>query len=131
MQGSMVFALCGAVLVGIGAYGFVTRLRPLHRIVAFNVVGGGLFLYFGALTRTSAGVDPVAQALVITGIVVALSLTALAVALVLRLADEGEEDKSGAERPGPGTGGGRDGLDDDDGRDGGTDACAADGTRRR
>ncbi|MEZ5577770.1 MAG: NADH-quinone oxidoreductase subunit K, partial [Candidatus Competibacteraceae bacterium] len=49
-------------------------------------------LLFGAIARRGAAVgmggDPVPQALLITGIVVAFSATALAVALVLRLFDE-------------------------------------------
>lgn len=84
------YALCGAVLIGIGLYGFVTRPHLLRRILAFNVIGSGIFLLFGALGHRhgNTGVDAVPQALIITGIVVALSLTALAVALVLRLAEE-------------------------------------------
>ena len=48
-----------------------------------------MFLIFGVVARRGAaagfGGDPVPQALVITGIVVAFSATALAVALLLRL----------------------------------------------
>ena len=87
---AMFYALCGAALVGVGLYGFIARAHLLRRVLAFNVIGSGLFLFFGALGHrgTAAGTDPVPQALIITGIVVALSLTALAVALVLRLAGE-------------------------------------------
>jgi multicomponent Na+:H+ antiporter subunit C len=52
-----------------------------------------VFLLFGVVARRGAaaglGGDPVPQALVITGIVVAFSATALAVALLLRLHDAG------------------------------------------
>jgi multicomponent Na+:H+ antiporter subunit C len=55
---------------------------------AAAAVGLGLFLLFGVIAHRSAGADlgsdPVPQALVITGIVVAFSATALAVALLLR-----------------------------------------------
>jgi multicomponent Na+:H+ antiporter subunit C len=48
-----------------------------------------VFLLFGVIARrgawNSVGGDPVPQALVITGIVVAFAATALAVALLLRL----------------------------------------------
>ncbi len=48
-----------------------------------------MFLLFGVIARrgeaAGMGGDPVPQALVITGIVVAFSATALAVALLLRL----------------------------------------------
>jgi multicomponent Na+:H+ antiporter subunit C len=83
------FGLCGAALVGLGLYGLIVHPQPLRKILAFNVLGGGVFLLFGVIARRgeAAGVggDPVPQALVITGIVVAFSATALAVALLLRL----------------------------------------------
>lgn len=84
------YALFAAALVGIGLYGFIARAHLLRRILAFNVIGSGIFLFFGALgfRNPNSGADPVPQALIITGIVVALSLTALAVALVLRHAEE-------------------------------------------
>lgn len=84
------YALCGAVLIGIGLYGFVSRAHLLRRILAFNVIGSGVFLLLGALgyRAPQTGADPVPHALIITGIVVALSLTALAVALVLKHAEE-------------------------------------------
>jgi multicomponent Na+:H+ antiporter subunit C len=83
------FGLCGAVLVGLGLYGVIVQPHPLRRIVAFNVIGGGVFLLFGAIARRGAGAgfggDPVPQALIITGIVVAFAATALAAALVVQL----------------------------------------------
>jgi len=86
ITGALLYALCGVVLIGVGTYGFMTRAHLLRRVLAFNVIGSGVFLLIGALGRRTAGAqaDPVPHALIITGIVVALSLTALAVALVLR-----------------------------------------------
>jgi multicomponent Na+:H+ antiporter subunit C len=85
------FGLCGAGLAGLGLFGLVVHADPLRKIIAFNLLGGGIFLVFGAIARRGAaaglGGDPVPQALVITGIVVAFSATALAVALLLRLAE--------------------------------------------
>ncbi|TVR08709.1 MAG: hypothetical protein EA385_09410 [Salinarimonadaceae bacterium] len=82
------FALTGAALVGIGLYGFVARTHLLRRVLAFNVIGSGVFLFFGAtgFRRPDLGADPAPQALIITGIIVALSLTALALALITRYA---------------------------------------------
>jgi len=86
------YALCGAALVGLGLYGLLAVPHPLRKILSFNLVGSGVFLLFGVIARRGAGHglvgDPVPQALVITGIVVAFSATALAVALLLRLHDE-------------------------------------------
>jgi multicomponent Na+:H+ antiporter subunit C len=86
-----VFGLCAAVAVGLGLYGLIANPQPLRKILAFNLLGSGVFLFFGVVARRGAaagfGGDPVPQALVITGIVVAFSATALAVALLLRLFD--------------------------------------------
>lgn len=83
-----VLALCAAGLVGLGLYGVIVSVDALRRIVAFNVVGIGVFLFFGVIARRGAGDgfagDPVPQALIITGIVVAFAATALAVALLTR-----------------------------------------------
>lgn len=80
------FALTGSVLVGLGVYGLLAHPHLLRRIIAFNLIGSGLFLFFGAAGARGVGLDPIPQALIITGIVVALSASALAVALVAALA---------------------------------------------
>jgi multicomponent Na+:H+ antiporter subunit C len=89
MSAATVFGLCAAVAVGLGLYGLIANPQPLRKILAFNLLGSGVFLFFGIVARRGAaagfGGDPVPQALVITGIVVAFSATALAVALLLRL----------------------------------------------
>ena len=89
MSGVTVFGLCAAVAVGLGLYGLITNPQPLRKIIAFNLLGSGVFLLFGVVGRRGAaagvGNDPVPQALVITGVVVAFSATALAIALLLRL----------------------------------------------
>ena len=89
MSTATLYGLCGAVLVGIGLFGLIVDPQPLRKILAFNLIGGGVFLLFGVVARRGAaagfGGDPVPQALVITGLVVAFAATALAVALLLRL----------------------------------------------
>ena len=91
MNGPTLFGLVAAALVGVGLYGLIVNPQPLRKILAFNVIGSGVFLLFGVIARRGAaaglGGDPVPQALLITGIVVAFSATALAVALLLRLHD--------------------------------------------
>lgn len=90
-----VYGLLGAALVGIGLFGMLVRPEPLLRILSFNLLGGGVFLVFGAVARRGAGGgfggDPVPQAIILTGLVVAFASTALAVALVLRLSARGDE----------------------------------------
>ena len=92
MNAAALFGLCAAALVGVGVYGFIVNPQPLRKILAFNVVGSGVFLLFGAIARRGGalgwGGDPVPQALLITAIVVAFAASALAVALLLRLFEE-------------------------------------------
>lgn len=86
------FGICAAVLVGLGLFGLIVNANPLRKILALNFLGSGVFLLFGVIARRGAaeglGGDPVPQAMVITGIVVAFSATAVAVALLLRLFKE-------------------------------------------
>jgi len=92
MSATILYGFCSAVLVGLGLYGLIVHPEPLRKILAFNLVGGGVFLLFGVVARRGAAIafggDPVPQALVITGLVVAFAATALAVALLLRLLQE-------------------------------------------
>jgi multicomponent Na+:H+ antiporter subunit C len=92
MSTASLAGLTGALLVGLGLYGLITDPQPLRKLLAFNILGSGVFLLFGVLARrgAAAGIaaDPVPQAMVITGIVVAFSATALAAALLLRLFEE-------------------------------------------
>jgi multicomponent Na+:H+ antiporter subunit C len=89
MSAAIVFGLCGAIAIGLGLYGLITNPQPLRKILALNLLGSGVFLFFGVVARRGAAAgfngDPVPQALVITGIVIAFAATALAVALLLRL----------------------------------------------
>lgn len=90
MTGATLLGLAAAMLVGLGLYGLIVDPSPLRKLLAFNVLGGGVFLVFGILARRGAAAglaaDPVPQALVITGLVVAFAATALTVALMVQLA---------------------------------------------
>lgn len=105
MSAASLLAFAAALLVGIGVYGLVANAHPLRKILAFNVVGSGVFLLLGAIARRGAGAglggDPVPQALLITGIVVAFSATALAVAVLLRLASESDSVSIASDPPAP------------------------------
>ena len=89
MSAATLYGFCSAALVGLGLYGLIVQPEPLRKILAFNLIGGGVFLLMGVVARRGAaagfGGDPVPQALVITGLVVAFAATALALALLLRL----------------------------------------------
>jgi multicomponent Na+:H+ antiporter subunit C len=89
VSASTLFGLTAAALIGLGLYGMLVHPHHLRKLLAFNLVGSGVFLLLGAIARRGAGAgfggDPVPQALLITGIVVAFSATALATAVLLRL----------------------------------------------
>jgi multicomponent Na+:H+ antiporter subunit C len=109
MSGATFLGLVAAALVGVGLYGLIVNPQPLRKILAFNVIGSGVFLLFGAIARRGAaaglGGDPVPQALLITGIVVAFSATALAVTMLLRLHEEtGSTSLASDPRPSPAPG---------------------------
>jgi len=83
MTGPTLYALTGAALVGIGFFGLISAQHLMRRVVAFNLIGSGLFVFLGAAGARSGASDPIPQALIITGIVVALSASALAIGLVV------------------------------------------------
>lgn len=73
----------GAALVALGLAVLLAAPTLMRKLLAFNVMGGGVFMLLLALApRTAAGTaDPIAQALVLTGIVVAIAATALGLLL--------------------------------------------------
>ncbi len=83
----LLFALCGIGLFSIGLRGTLLQEVLLLRLLALNVCGAGVFMIFVSIAfRTnSATADPVPHALVLTGIVVAVSAMAMALALGRRL----------------------------------------------
>lgn len=108
MSGPTLFGLCGATLVGLGLWGLICHPGALRKIIAFSLLGSGVFLLFGAIARrgggalsaagTGADSDPVPQALAITGLVVSFAATAIAIALLKRLAESaGRSTLEGAE----------------------------------
>ena len=86
MTSITVYMLTSATLFGIGLYALVVRRNLVRRILAINVMGSAVFMMLIALaarsTEAGARPDPVPHALVLTGIVVAVSATALALALI-------------------------------------------------
>lgn len=99
------YLLAGAALFAIGCYSLLAQAHPLRRIMALNVMGSGVFLVFIALAAGTPGPvpDPVPHAMVLTGIVVSVCATGLALALADRVqATSGPEAKSApADTPEP------------------------------
>lgn len=84
MTTHLLYALAGAALCGIGLFGFIRLEHLLRKLMAFNLMGSGVFLVMVGLAQRGGEPDPVPQALVLTGIVVAIAATALAVVLIRR-----------------------------------------------
>ena len=89
----IIFGLTGTALFVLGLYGTLLHSSVLMRIIALNVTGAGVFLIFVSLAFQGKGetADPIPHALVLTGIVVAVSATALALALNRRLREMKDE----------------------------------------
>lgn len=84
------YALVGVGLFCLGLYALIVHAHLLRKILALNVMGSGVFMVLVALARRTGETQPdaVPHAMVITGIVVAVSATALALTLMLRVAAE-------------------------------------------
>ena len=88
MSHALLYAMVGVGLFTLGLYALIIHAHLLRKILASNVMGSGVFLVLVALANRTQGADPVPHAMVITGIVVAISATALALALMLRVQAE-------------------------------------------
>jgi len=86
MNAPILYALTGIALYGLALYALIRSKHLLRRILALNIMGSGVFLVMVALAQQhTATSDPVPQAMVITGIVVAVSATAVALVLMVEL----------------------------------------------
>jgi len=80
------YALVGTGLFAVGLLGLLLHRHLLRRVLALNVMGTGVFLVFVALARRAGTLpDPVPHAMVLTGLVVSVSATALALVLIGRV----------------------------------------------
>ncbi len=82
MSSWLCFALAGLGLFLIGLRALVLQPHLLRKVFAINLMGSGTFLL---LVAPAPAGDPVPQAMVITGIVVAVSASALALNLMLKV----------------------------------------------
>jgi multicomponent Na+:H+ antiporter subunit C len=85
----LIYLVTSAAIIGLGVYGLLVASHLLRKLLALNLLGSGVFLLMVTITSASGRVaDPVPHALVLTGLVIAVSLTAFALALLNRLAVE-------------------------------------------
>tara|TARA_R110000823_G_scaffold171736_7_gene304136 strand:- start:11562 stop:11882 length:321 start_codon:yes stop_codon:yes gene_type:complete len=81
MTTSVFYLSIGLCLWGLGLHGLMLARHALRRIIAINLMGSGVFMVMVALGYRGDTTDPVLQALVLTGLVVAVSATAFALRL--------------------------------------------------
>jgi multicomponent Na+:H+ antiporter subunit C len=83
----LLYGLTGLILFGSGLFALIVCSHPLRKILAANIMATGVFLVLVATAYQPVHVeiDPVPHAMVLTGIVVSVSITALALILACRV----------------------------------------------
>jgi multicomponent Na+:H+ antiporter subunit C len=94
----LLYSLTGLILFIFGFFALIVCAHPLRKILGCNIMASGIFLFLVATSyRTdAAAIDPVPQAMVLTGIVVSVSFTAVALILAIHVR------KSAPKNPQPG-----------------------------
>lgn len=87
IDASILYTLAGILLFGMGVFAMIVYPHLLRKILGMNVMGVGVFMVFIAISYQGPEqrADPIPHALVITGIVVAVCATGLALALAMQL----------------------------------------------
>lgn len=96
----LLYAGSGMAVLAVGLCGLFMHDDVVRKILAANIAASGVFLVLVALARRSVSgpPDPVPHALVLTGVVVSVSATALALAIVRRLRDARDIDHDERDR---------------------------------
>jgi len=84
---NLLYSLAGLTLIAGGLFALIACSQPLRKILAANIMSSGVFLVLIATAYRADGsmIDPVPHAMVLTGIVVSISTTALALILACRV----------------------------------------------
>lgn len=87
MNTNLLYSITGIVLFGGGMFALIACSHLLRKILAANIMSSGVFLFLIATAYRSGGlvIDPVPHAMVLTGIVVSVSTTAIALVLGYRV----------------------------------------------
>lgn len=94
MPAIQLYLCLGVILWGLGSLGLFLANNFIRRIININIAGNGVFMVMVALASRKETIDPVLQALVVTGLVVAVCATAFA----LRLSVAHAQSKQDSER---------------------------------
>lgn len=84
------YIVAGIGMLCIGLHGLILRPHLLQKVIALNVAGAGSFIALVSIARRVPGdtPDPLPHAMVLTGIVVTVAMTALAITLAKRVVSE-------------------------------------------
>lgn len=85
---NLIYSFGGILLFAMGLFALIACSHPLRKIMAVNVMSTGVFLVLIATAYRRGGaaeIDPVPHAMVLAGIVVSVSVTALALILACRV----------------------------------------------
>jgi multicomponent Na+:H+ antiporter subunit C len=87
MTPEVLYIVAGTAVFVTGLAGTLGRAHLFWKVLGVNFMGSGIFLVLlaGAPRVAGQGADPVPQAMVLTGIVVAAAATALALGMALRV----------------------------------------------
>jgi multicomponent Na+:H+ antiporter subunit C len=96
---SRIYYALSFLLLGVGAYMLIGNANLVKKVIGMNVFQTGIFLFFivtafvdGAspplLTAPEPYVSPLPHVLILTAIVVGVSLTAVALGLIVRIYEE-------------------------------------------
>ncbi|MGB3480759.1 MAG: NADH-quinone oxidoreductase subunit K [Mycobacterium sp.] len=89
------FLALGSFLVALGSLRLLFTVDPVRRVVALNFAGAGVFVILIALAARTDPPDPVLHALVLTGIVITVAVTGIALVLARRAPDSDDTDTGG------------------------------------
>ena len=80
------YAFIGVGFFALGLLGLLLHRHLMRQILALNIMSSGVFLIFVALAKRSGLIaDPVPHAMVLTGLVVSVSATALGLVLAAKI----------------------------------------------
>jgi multicomponent Na+:H+ antiporter subunit C len=90
---TILYSVTGLILFVFGLFALIVCPHPLRKILGGNVMSTGIFLFLIAASyRADTGeIDAVPQAMVLTGIVVSVSITAVALVLATRLQQKADQ----------------------------------------
>ena len=96
MSQSLIYSTCAISLFCIGLLGFMLLTDVIRKVLSINIMGIGIFMLLVATSAMAPGsIDPIPQAMVLTGIVVAAAGSALMLQLAIQIDQQLRADKVG------------------------------------